>query len=211
MGTASGGTLVADFSDATPQALGAAGAAGTSVELARGDHVHARPTPADIGAVGTATAITAGTALAGGGDLSASRTLNVTLSDATPAAVGTPSAGTAVVPSRADHVHEGTTLSSATPAALGTAAAGTATTASRGDHVHAMPSASDVGAVANSLFTNKAALVSATAANTPATLTVGADGTVLTADSGESTGLKWAAVGGGKDDADNILAVQVFG
>ena len=69
----------------------------------------------------------------------------------------------------------------------------------------------DIGAVANSLFTAKASLVSATAANTPATLTVGTNGYVLTADSAEATGLKWAAVGGGKDDADNILAVQVFG
>lgn len=147
LGTAAGGTLVADLSDATPAALAAAGAAGTAVKVARADHVHARPTTADIGAVGTATAVNAGTALAGGGDLSTSRTLNVVLSDATPASVGTPAAGTAVTPSRADHVHEGTTLSSATPQALGVAAAGTATTASRGDHVHGMPSAADVGAV----------------------------------------------------------------
>ena len=67
------------------------------------------------------------------------------------------------------------------------------------------------GGVVNSLFTNKAALVTATGANTPATLTVGANNTVLTADSAEATGLKWAAVGGGKDDADNIIATQVFG
>ena len=39
LGTATGGTLVADFSDATPLALGTA-ASGTAIELARGDHVH---------------------------------------------------------------------------------------------------------------------------------------------------------------------------
>jgi hypothetical protein len=39
--------------------------------------------------------------------------------------------------------------SSATPSALGTPAAGTGTTFARADHVHAMPSASDVGAVAS--------------------------------------------------------------
>ena len=43
-------------------------------------------------------------------------------------------------------------LSSTTPAALGVAAVGNGTTAARDNHVHAMPSASDVGAVANSLI-----------------------------------------------------------
>jgi hypothetical protein len=179
LGTASGGTLVADFSDATPSALGAA-AAGTSVELSRGDHVHTMPSAADVGAVGTATAVNAGTALAGGGDLSTSRTLDVV-------------------------------LSTATPAALGTAAAGTAANPSRGDHVHAMPSASDTGAVANSLISaSKGALITSTG-SAVAAQTVGTDGHVLTADSAQTNGIKWAAVGGGKDDAENILAVQVFG
>ncbi len=48
-----------------------------------------------------------------------------------------------------------------------------------------------------SLLTAKADVLSASAANTPARLGVGANDTVLTADSGESTGLKWAAVSGG--------------
>jgi hypothetical protein len=137
LGTATGGTLVADFSDATPQALAAAGSAGSSTELARGDHAHPRPSAADIGALGTAA------------------------------------------------------LSSATPQALGVAAAGTSTDVTRADHTHAMPSASDVGAVANSLLTNKAALITATAASTPATLAVGTDGQVLKANSATSTGLEW--------------------
>lgn len=42
-------------------------------------------------------------------------------------------------------------FSDTTPVALGTATAGTSVELSRGDHRHAMPSASDVGAVANSL------------------------------------------------------------
>jgi hypothetical protein len=53
LGTATGGTLVADFSDATPLALGTA-AAGTAIELARGDHRHAMPSADDVGAVGKA-------------------------------------------------------------------------------------------------------------------------------------------------------------
>ena len=273
LGTASGGTLVADFFDGTPAALSAAGAAGTSIELARGDHVHARPTTADIGAVGTATAVNSGTALAGGGDLSTSRTLNVVLSDATPVAVGTPAAGTAVVPSRADHVHEGTTLSSATPANLGVAAAGTANAAARGDHVHAVPTASaigavgtataitagtalagggdlsasrtldvvlastnpaalgtaaapgtatasvarsdhvhvlptaaDIGAVANALISaSKGALITSTG-SAVAALTVGTNGHVLTADSGQTNGIKWAPAASGADIDPLFLA-----
>jgi len=175
LGTATGGTLVADFSDATPQALGAA-AAGTSVQLTRGDHVHPLPSAADVGAVGTATAITAGTGLAGGGDLSTSRTLDVVLSDAT-------------------------------PAALGTAAAGTASSPARGDHIHTLPTASDIGAVANSLITNggKGALVSTNGSSVSA-LAVGANDTVLTADSSTTTGLAWKAAASGSDIDPLFLA-----
>jgi hypothetical protein len=205
LGTATGGTLVADFSDATPQALGVA-AAGTSDELARGDHVHALPSAADVGAVGTATAITAGTGLAGGGDLSASRTIDLVLSDASPLAVGSPSAGTATSPARADHVHEGTTLSSATPITAGSASAsaGTATTAARGDHVH------DNGVYALLNDAGKGALASTTGTTVTAQ-TVGTDGQALLADSTQTTGLRWGSVTASGEDDQIALAVQVFG
>jgi hypothetical protein len=52
-------------------------------------------------------------------------------------------------------------------------------------------------AISKGQFTAKAALLSATAASTPAVLTVGANDTVLTADSSTATGLKWAAVAAG--------------
>jgi len=47
-----------------------------------------------------------------------------------------------------------------------------------------------------SLLTAKGALISATAASTPAALAVGTNGYVLTADSAEATGLKWAVAAG---------------
>ena len=49
-------------------------------------------------------------------------------------------------------------------------------------------------AISKGQFTAKGTLLSATAASTPGVLGVGADGTVLTAASGEATGLEWAAI-----------------
>ena len=67
------------------------------------------------------------------------------------------------------------------------------------------------GGVANSLISaSKGAIITSTGSAVVAQ-TVGTDGHVLTADSGQTNGIKWAAVGGGKDDADNIIATQVFG
>ncbi len=49
------------------------------------------------------------------------------------------------------------------------------------------------GAIAKSIVDAKGDIVAATAADTVSRLAVGANGTVLTADSAEATGLKWAA------------------
>lgn len=51
----------------------------------------------------------------------------------------------------------------------------------------------DSNAIQNAIVDAKGDLVAASAADTPARLAVGANGTILTADSGESTGLKWVA------------------
>jgi hypothetical protein len=53
------------------------------------------------------------------------------------------------------------------------------------------------GAVAKSIVDAKGDLIAATAADTVSRLAVGANGTVLTADSAEATGMKWAAAAGG--------------
>ena len=51
----------------------------------------------------------------------------------------------------------------------------------------------DSNAIQNAIVDAKGDLISATAADTPARLAVGANNTVLTADSSTATGLKWAA------------------
>ena len=55
----------------------------------------------------------------------------------------------------------------------------------------------DANAIQNAIVDAKGDLIAASAADTPARLAVGANGTVLTADSAEATGLKWAAPSGG--------------
>ena len=53
------------------------------------------------------------------------------------------------------------------------------------------------GGIQPTIFDAKADLLTATAADTPARLAVGANDTVLTADSSTATGLKWATPAGG--------------
>jgi hypothetical protein len=54
----------------------------------------------------------------------------------------------------------------------------------------------DSNAIQNAIVDAKGDLIGATAADTPARLAVGTNGQVLTADSAESTGLKWATPSG---------------
>jgi hypothetical protein len=53
--------------------------------------------------------------------------------------------------------------------------------------------ATDASGIPATIFDAKGDLIAASAADTAARLAVGANGTVLTADSGETTGLKWAS------------------
>jgi hypothetical protein len=84
-------------------------------------------------------------------------------------------------------------------ASLGVSAAGTANNVSRGDHVHALPTASDVGAVANALVDAAGDLIVGSADNTVGRLALGTNGHVLTVDTAGSgvAKVKWAAPSGG--------------
>jgi hypothetical protein len=69
--------------------------------------------------------------------------------------------------------------------------------ASNTDMDFAWVTTDDTNAIQNAIVDAKGDLIGATAADTPARLAVGANGTVLTADSAEATGLKWASSSSG--------------
>lgn len=120
---------------------------------------------------------------------------------ASPALTGTPTAPTAAADTNTTQVATTAFVvgqaASTTPSALGSASVGTSLRYARGDHAHALPTASDVGAIASTLVDAKGDLVTATADNTPARLAVGTtNGHVLTVDNSTATGLKWAAATG---------------
>ena len=97
-------------------------------------------------------------------------------------------------------------------AALGSTTAGTVNRAARQDHVHALPTAADIGAVANALVTAKGDLIVATGNATPARLAVGGtNGHALKINSATATGLEWGAVTTTGEDDQIVLAIQVFG
>ena len=92
------------------------------------------------------------------------------------------------------------------------AATGDDAFAARRDHVHLDPviahaAAADphTGYLLESLLDAKGDLIAASADNTPGRLPVGTDGHVLTADSAEVLGVKWAAASGSSSSRWEIL------
>lgn len=191
-----------NLSDDTPQPLGTA-AAGSSVDAARSDHVHAVPTIAYsslTGAPSLATVATSGKY----SDLTGTPSA-YTLPTASAGTLGGVKVGeNLTITDGVLSAAAGVSLSSSTPEALGTAAAGTASTASRSDHVHAMPSAgsiSGLAAIATSGSASDLSTGTVPAARLPVATgsTAGAVkvGTGLTISSGVLSadgGIAWASV-----------------
>jgi hypothetical protein len=63
------------------------------------------------------------------------------------------------------------------------------------DHQHELPAPDLSSVAAKSTLTGKGSIYAATAASTPGNLSVGANNSVLVADSAQATGLKWSTVG----------------
>jgi hypothetical protein len=129
-------------------------------------------------------------AAAGGGGAS--------LSDATPADLGTASAGVATDASRSDHVHDRPTAAEVSVDASGFN--GNLTTAD--DTVQEVAQKLDdltipAAGIPATLVDGKGELIVGSAADTVDNLAIGTDGHVLTLDSAQTLGVKWAAATGG--------------
>ena len=184
---------VAVLSNDTPASTGTA-AAGTGATAARSDHVHA---------IGSSPALTgtptAPTAAADTNTTQIATTAFVVGQAATanPPMDGTATPGTSLRYARQDHVHASDTSKAplASPALTGTP---TAPTAAVGTNTTQIATTAFVNAeinndaIAKTLVDAKGDLIVATANDTPARLAVGVNGYILTADSSQSTGMKWA-------------------
>jgi len=201
-------------STAPADVIKAAAVVGTAVTAARADHKHDVTTAAP-GTIAVGDAATEGTATS----LARSDHLHALTAPAAPADVtkAAASAGTATTVARADHKHDISTASPSAALDIGDSAAeGTATSLARSDHQHSFPAPTagypvDVAGTeadgtattpARSDHQHKLGILTTTGdiitySTLPVRRAVGTNGQVLTADSAEADGVKWAAAGGG--------------
>lgn len=195
------GDLIAATANDTPARL-AVGTDGQYLRAASGQSTgleYHTIVASDVGAVPTTRTLTAGTAMTGGGDLSTDRTFNVNIGTT----AGTAAAGD---DSRITDAQARSTLTtkgdlyvattSATTARQAIGSDGQVLTADSGQtNGLKWAAATDSGAVPKSTVTTKGDLIVATASATVTRRAVGTDGQVLTADSAQTDGVKWATAG----------------
>ncbi len=133
--------------------------------------------------------IVAGTGLAGGGNLSADRTLSIAYSSTIPSALGSPSAGTVENPARADHVHPALNLSDSSQTSgvlpMGRGGTGSAMAPVAGAIVYSSGTNFNLTTVGS-----PGQVLASNGAGAPTWLTISGAGTVTSVDgSGGTTGL----------------------
>ena len=148
--------------------------------------------------------IVAGTGLAGGGNLSADRTLSIAYSSTIPSALGSPTAGTVENPARADHVHPALNLSDSSQTSgvlpMGRGGTGSAMAPVAGAVVYSSGTNFNLTTVGS-----PGQVLSSNGAGAPTWLTITGAGTVTSVDgSGGTTGL---TVSGGPITAAGTLTL----
>ena len=148
-------------------------------------------------AVPTTRILTAGAGLTGGGDLSANRTFDAVANADGSITVNPNDIQVGVLATDAQHGVRGGGTQHANAVAAGAAGFMTGADKTKLDGVEALADVTDTanvnaaGAVMETDYTAKGSVLAASAASTPANLAVGTNGQRLTADSAETTGMKW--------------------
>jgi len=198
------GTPALTANAASASAVGDAAAVGTGTAPARDDHKHGREAfAAPTSQLGYGGSSSTGVATTINHSDHQHGTPSLTAVNPTTSAVGDAVAlGTGTAPAKEDHRHGREAFGAVTAQTSYGAAStnGAATTDARSDHAHgtvALPTPAQVGSPALSLVTTKGDILAATGSAVLARLGVGSDTQVLTADSTQTTGIKWAAGGAG--------------